>query len=360
MNLNEVKNILKNNEFEKVIELTSDIDQKDKNYIEALFIRGCAHRATGNITLAARDWGDALTKDENNLTILKSLAQLEYQTRKYNIATNLFNEVVEKDPADKDSWYLLSECLLIQKATEEGFKALNNFINLSLAGEESLNKACRLLLNRGYSKEVIALSNKAKKRFSTSTNFSIYEAKAWIKLSHYENGRDCLANDKSAQTTIEGLLCLAICYLRLKDAKKCEQYIRIVLQKEPDNQTANILLGQTCYSCGDLQTAITAWKRALYGRAEKPHPEALFWIAKYYFETTHEIRKAAETIELEINITNGKREESHYILIASLLGIGNYSDAQKAFLKAKKYFPRSIQIESLKTYFNESSSCRRD
>ena len=297
-----------------------------------------------------------LAMDKNNLAAMKSMAELRCQKREYLSASELYGRLVKENTDDKDSWYQLSKCLLMNKSAKKGFEALNKYIKISQSKEEAIDKACELLWTSGYNKELIALSRKASIDFNTSSKFPIYEAKAWIKLSKYKKARNCLSKIDSDNSTIEGLLCLAICHFRLKDIIKSKQCIGKVLDKEPENTKANILLGQIHYSCGDMNKALEAWGKSLNGKSGAQHPEALFWISKYYSENTDNAQEAARTIQKEIAITNGMREESHYILITSLLTMSKQTEAKKAFRKAKEHFPNSIQIESLKTYLREERS----
>ena len=126
-----------------------------------------------------------------------------------------------------------------------------------------------------------------------------------------------------------------------------------MLKIQPDNQTANILMGQIYNASGNSKEALLIWQRMVENDESRPHPEAAFLIAKYYSENTNDCEKVTEMIKLEMKITNNTREESHYILITSLLTKKQYKEARSAFNQAKRYFPSSIQIESLSSYFAE-------
>lgn len=356
MDLKLIEKLLKDREFEQVIAMLCHANEANASNSKAIYIRGNAHQEIGNIDAAEKDWESALAMDKNNLAALKKMAELRYQKKEYLSAGELYGRLVKENADDKDSWLQLSKCLLMNKSAKKGFEALNKYIKISQPKEEAIDKACELLWTSGYNKELIALSRKASINFNTSTKFPIYEAKAWIKLSKYEKAKNCLSKNDSGNSTIEGLLYLAICYFRLKDIIKSKKCISTILDKDPENTRANILLGQIHYSCGDINKALEAWEHALSGKSGAQHPEALFWISKYYSENTDNAQKVASTIQKEITITNGMREESHYILITSLLTMSKQTEARKAFIKAKEHFPNSIQIESLKTYLREEKS----
>ena len=352
MNIQDIRKLVNDRKFKETIKAVNGIKETDKYYAEALVIRGCAQHAIGNMTTGERDWNLALEKSENGLDLLKEQAMRHLQLRSHEVSTHLISRILKENMGDGIWWYLLAECQLFQKQKKEGLTTLEKFLVVSKYSEDALNKSCQLLLRSGNNRSAIELSEKSAQRFRLSTSFAVYKAKACIKLSLYKEGLQSLIGNEKAGSTIEGLILKSICYLRLDELAKSEECINHALKLEPDNQTANILIGQIYYKKGGHDKAISIWLDIAKRLEENPHPEVAFLIAKHYSENTDDNEKTIEMIKLEMSITRGLREESHYILIRCLLAEGKHSEAKKAFERAKKCFPTSIQIESVGNYFS--------
>ena len=355
MNIQAARILIKSSKYNDAIELIDRLSEQEKNSKEALFIRGCAHQATGNIRAAEKDWQNAIKQDGNDPALLSNLGRLYYDEKKYRNAAKYFSLLANSGHASHESWYYLAECLLNLNLVDQGCKAIGQYLKASNLNEEAFNKACRLLQEYHKDKELALLSAKAANIFTNTATFAIYQAKAYIKLSLYENAEKCLLGNPSAQKTVTGSLYMAICRLRLNDYRGSEKYITQILSKDPNHMTGNILLGQLNYLQGNCERALATWNRTLNIRQNNQHPETFFWLAKYYYENTNESKKAIDFISKEIRITEGAREESHCILITSLLTISDLKGAKKAFSVAKFRFPCSMQIESLRSYVEESS-----
>ena len=355
MSIKAARTLIEQSRYKEVFQLIDQLSETEKNSKEALFIRGCAHHATGNKKAAEQDWKDAISQDADDPALLNKLGTMYYDQKNYRKAAQYFSRLAKNGNANHLSWYYLAECLLGLNLIDDGCKAIGLFIKTLNQNEAAYNKACQLLIKWQKDKQLVDLAGKAANLFKNTSTFSIYQAQAYIKLSLYKEAQKCLQNNPIAKDTTTGQLYLGICHLRLDNLTESNRFINLILKKDANNVSANILKGQILYRQGKSKDALDIWTNTFNTKKGRNNPELLFWLSKYYHQNTSNTTKVIQLIKQELDITNGAREESHFILITSLLAAADFSGAKEAFIIAQSKFPLSVQIESLKIYMDASS-----
>ncbi len=127
---------------------------------------------------------------------------------------------------------------------------------------------------------------------------------------------------------------LLLLYLRMNKANKGLEVVKGILQQEPDNVAALILLGKLNYDMGNLENAINAYSRVIEIDAEQ---EDIYLFLGNIYLKKGEITKA-ETLYKKLAEKFPESYAGHFFLGKIYADKGNLS-------KAKKEFQRTLEIE---------------
>jgi len=125
ISMDHIENLLKNGDYQKVIELLENKKEKNsKNYIAL----GISYYGFGKKNKAVANFKKALLLDSNNADAHYNLAEVYLQLEKYPKAKDHALKVIEKDPTDWQAHDILSTCYAFEGFYNKALYHLNEAI----------------------------------------------------------------------------------------------------------------------------------------------------------------------------------------------------------------------------------------
>jgi len=230
------------------------------NYIKQALAK--VYKSNGNTDMAINLYSQIVEKDSLNYMVMYKLGKLFAKEKSYKEAATLFVKLNQIDPENAN--YLYQKALL----ETDLYKRANMFLEVfkldSLHTKSMFHLAnffkiirdkdsARLFVNKG-----LAIKPNSSQFLRLKIN-DLYKQKKYNKALMYSLHLDSISkNDVFANQRI------GLCYWKLKDFKKAEEYLQIALRYDREEKTTYYYLGLFYKDIKEYKLAKLFFKQAIY------------------------------------------------------------------------------------------------
>ena len=255
------------NEFDKAKNLCLEIDNQHHDYSENHILLGNIYTKLDNTEAGREQFELAIDIDPNNANSWLGLVSIYHQTNDISKAIEVLEKSLLQIPHDPKVLLQLgimyqeigdlSKAIAVLNQASENVSS--HSIHLKSDIDQQLGKA---LLSAGYKSEALSILEIAQINNPTNIEIAHLYAKALIEHQKYQKGINALEIViQSPAPPIDAYLDYAQALVELKiQFDKAEQYTNIVLQKDPDNLTAQILSAFITAGFGKHEEAIKIYQ----------------------------------------------------------------------------------------------------
>jgi predicted Zn-dependent protease len=363
---------LEQNQPDKAIPHLREAVEADKEYLKAWARLGFAQEKSGNYTEAKRAYSVLLERGRENDELLLKLAELDLKLNNPDRAM----EYVRRDPSGPE--FLFRSCSLFlqsgfydraeeilgmipESAREDGrshyyravialrrdqslqdaMKHLQGIPSSSRMHRKGLLLKARIQFRDQDQEEALETARQGRRDYPGSASFWILESRILLEQDRPQRARDILQQGLQAISDPSRLWSqLAIVEHELGNSDKALQYMRRLLEKEPENASALNFIGYTLVEQErDLDKAGRLIRQAL--KLDPGNPYYLDSLAWYQFKTDNSA-KAWETIQKAVaQVRDDPKIWEHYADIA--FDLEKREEARKGYSKALELNPDDPQ-----------------
>lgn len=188
--------------------------------------------------------------DPGRADLWKLRGSVEENVGNLNAALSSYAEAARLAPDYPEHWWNLSRInvRLVEKGDitkkKAALSAMEQAIVSDPNGPESYASSAKLLLLLGENQRALESAQQGIKLFSTKTDYYILAATAAHRLKREDEAESILKNGISIflepvpELTVPLRLALAQLYLELREIKKSQEQIALVLERDPNNADA--------------------------------------------------------------------------------------------------------------------------
>lgn len=328
--------------------------------IMIIFLLGCCHILMGQKPEAIKEYNaglayyklrnykgaipffeDAIKKDPDFVYAYRVLIDCQEEEGQYEVASSLYEKVIELSPADKTLYYNLALLYIKLKQHPKSILYLKKALEIDPAYAKAIQKLKEIeaYLARKEEQNNIAAEGEAK----TLEN-KVYN----LALEHYRSGNYdvCLSELEAYQGEVinpDFYYLKAIALQHIGKREKAVEAYEEALELDDRHFNTNLNLGRIYYNDGNFEGAIPLLETAYLRRENDMN--LLYDLAKAHFYATDYTRVVMYLEDYtKRNSTNG---EAWRLLGESYSKIGKSKQAAKAFGEAKKHGKYNDELNNL-------------
>jgi len=308
--------------------------------------RGKSHRELGNLALAIKDFGVALSRRPNDIHTMMLQGQVYMQAKDWLNAIDRLNTALRIDPAHANLHDQLGEgCFGC--ALGYGKDKKQKMVDLDMTKRES--KIIVDNLAQLEDEHFVAAENcynRAIQFDDKEPEFLFHRGKLFLFQKKYEQALDDFqrAAALGGPNLVEYLFHVGHTYAIIGERHHSINAYRKAVLTDATHQASLIKLGRALHLTGDYEQAARLMSSALIA---DPNNVDLLNTRGCIYRDMMEFKLALKDLELTIKKDPG-RIETHFFLGQALLGLEQYSEAHEAFDRATMRGYPSLEVNNWK------------
>ncbi|MCP4581715.1 MAG: tetratricopeptide repeat protein [candidate division Zixibacteria bacterium] len=188
---------LKTDQAEKALEYFERGIDRGKRKGDFLYGKALAQKELGLLADADATIRKAISKDKENVTLIRALGDINYAKEVWSIALTQYNKVLEKDPSQTDLFYKIARANFYSKQFTESVKYYKEYLKLHESDIEAWHELATICTHANLPAEAIYC-------FTKLTELKPENGNNWYTLGDLQFGiRDYEASGVSLEKTLE-------------------------------------------------------------------------------------------------------------------------------------------------------------
>ncbi|MBF0399062.1 MAG: tetratricopeptide repeat protein, partial [Desulfobacterales bacterium] len=334
---------LQKRDYNSALKITQDINEKNPDDIEALFLYGRIKQSVNNEKEAKRIYEQVLKKDPNQQNAYLLLGDLYLQQNEEKKALNLYRQMIKYFPNSYIAYFLIGKILIDNKELKDAEKNLKKSLDIEPSFLQSKYELIRIYKIEKNNKKVIEgyldILSRDNNSIIPMLELSVYYHKEKILKKAYEIF-DILA--KRSISDPEILKIIVQLYVESKTYDNALIVLEGMLKTLPDNSEINYITGIVYEELKKPKLAITYFKKVRPGT--RFYENAATFLALTYKEEG-KLTYAISLLKSAISESRGKPNLNLFIYLSLIyIDTESYNEAEKILKEGLKFDPNHIDI----------------
>lgn len=253
-----------------------------------------------------------------------------------------FAKCIDVDYEDYSSLYNIVYCFDMQENHEDAIKFLNSYLDKNPYCEVAWHQLGRQYFEIGMFKEALTSFDYSVLIDDSFIGGYLEKAKTLEKLNRYEEAiENYLITLELDDPTAYAYIRIGECYEKLKNIHTAIHFYKKAVHEDPLLDRGWVLLTNACYSNENFQKALYYINKAI----QIDEGNALYW--RRYGDINLKLNFYEEAVKaFYMCIELGDQEIEIFIALTDiLLFLGEFNDALKVLIKAKKIYKEFAEVE---------------
>ncbi|WP_047789125.1 tetratricopeptide repeat protein [Tenacibaculum mesophilum] len=253
-----------------------------------------------------------------------------------------FAKCIEVDYEDYSSLYNIVYCFDMEGSHEDAIKFLNSYLDKNPYCEVAWHQLGRQYFELGMFKEALTAFDYAVLIDDSFIGGYLEKAKSLEELKRYEEAIDnYLVTLELDDPTAYAYIRIGECYDKLENTQTAIHFYKKAVHEDPLLDRGWVLLTNACYNQGNYEKALYYINKAIH----IDESNVLYW--RRYGDINLKLNFYEESVKaFKTCLSLGDKEIEIYIaLVDILLFLGEFNQALKTLIQAKKTYKEFAEIE---------------